>query len=217
MERSSVSTLVAHLLAGSVLVVALGAASARATTIAYGTALGSPSYTIDFSGLANDTPIGSTYTAADGVTFNGLYATDVYSNTLPGTTAPAAVNYVTGGAGSPSAISISFAAPVTAAQFYLRTDGYGTVITSTLGGNAVETVSAGTFNQSGNDYFGFTNSSFDGITLLVSQTGTALIDNFQGVNAAAVAPTGVPEPGSSTMLMAGLAGLMALGGRRRGV
>jgi hypothetical protein len=215
MNRSFTSTLMAHLLAGSVMVAALGVASARATTIAYGSALPSPDYTIDFSGLSSDTPIDGTYTAADGVTFSGLYATDFFGSTLPGTTAPAAVNYTTENAGSPSAISISFAAPVTAAQFYLRTDGYGTVITSLLGGQTVETVSAGTFNQSGADYFGFTNSSFDQITVFVSQTGTALIDNFQAVNGAEL--QGVPEPASGTVLLSGLAGLMALGGRRRGV
>lgn len=215
MDQSSVSTIVKNLLAGSIVVAALGAASARATTIAYGDALVAPDYTIDFSGLANDTPIAATYAAADGVTFGGLYATDFFGNTLPGTSAPAAANYTTGNASTPSAITINFAAPVTAAQFYLRTDGYGTTITSFLGGNLVETVSAGTFNSSGADYFGFTNTSIDEITLTVSQTGTALIDNVQVVDTAAL--PAVPEPASGTIMLAGLAGLMALGGRRRGI
>ena len=211
LNRSPVSMLVSNFLAGSILVAAFGAAPARATPIAYGTAFASPSYTVDFSGLSTDTPIDVTYLAGDGVTFSGLYATDFYGNTFRGTTAPAAVNYVTGGAASPSAISISFAAPVTAAQFYLETDGYGTTITSLLGGNVVETTTALSYASNGNDYFGFTDSLFDEITLTVSQTGTALIDNLQVVNATALTAD-VPEPGSGSVLLAGLAGLIVLGG-----
>ena len=156
--------------------------------------------------------IGNIY-ASQGVTFGGLYSTSYFGQTLAGTTAPAAVNYANGDTSTTFPITISFSTPVSTAQFYLYTDGYGTTITSLLGGSVVETVMAGTFKNNGMDYFGFSGSRFDEITLDVSQTGTAVLDNLQ-VTAGAAPVTAVAEPGSAPLLMAGLAGLCAVRRRR---
>ncbi len=214
MNYSTVSALAAHLLAGSVLLAAaFGATSVRAAPIGYGTALANPTLTIDFSGLADNTYVGSTY-AAQGVTFAGLYSTSYFGNGLSGTTAPDVVNYAGGDPSTTFGISIRFSTPVTTAQFYLYTDGYGTTITSLLNDAVVETVTAQGYHNNGSDYFGFSNSRFDEIMLTVNGTGTAVIDNLQEA-AASDSPTSVPEPGSSTIMVMGLVGLAIAGGRRR--
>ena len=180
---------------------------AKATPMAYGTGLANPATTIDFSGLSNDTVIGSTY-ATQGVTFSGLYATSRFGSTLQPTTAPAAANF--NSSTTNATFTLTFSSVMSDVAFFLSTDGFGTTITSFLGSTQVEQVSAGAYLQSGADFFGFTNSAFDSISVSVSGDNTAVIDN---VELGALA-TAVPEPGSTSVMLVGLAGAMVLRRRR---
>ena len=190
----------------------LAANPAAATPVSYGTGFASALATIDFGGLANGTSIDNTY-AAQGVSFTGLYATDQFGNAYPPSVPPAAANFI-GNTINP-AFEIDFATPVTDADFLLVTDSYGATITSFLNNVQVETTSAGQYDNSGKDYFGFSGSSFDRITLQIAGDGVAFIDNVQIGQAAGAAPAPVPEPASGAVMLAGLAGLMLIGGRRR--
>lgn len=190
----------------------LSAAPAVATPIAYGTGLANPATTIDFSGTAIGADLSTAY-AAQGVTFSGLFSSNVVGP-LASSVPPAAANYA--GATVNPTFTISFATAVTDAAFFLYTDGFGATVTSSLKGAQVETTSVGQYGQNGHDYFGFSGSTFDTITIAmtanVAGDQSAEIDNLQ-FNTAATQP--VPEPGSSAILGAGLTGLMLLRGRRR--
>lgn len=203
MNRVAASGVAISLLAGAL----LGAAPAAAATLSYSTGLTSPAITLDFSGLGEGTAVGNTY-AAQGVTFGGLYVNSFFGNTLSPTTAPAAVNFL--GGTTNVTFTIGFDAPISDAAFFLFTDGSGTTITSSLAGVTLETVTATTYSSSGNDFFGFTGSSFDLITVTVSGSGNAVIDNLELGQSAAV----VPEPGTAAIVMVGLTGLLAFGRRR---
>ncbi len=198
------------LAATGLLAAALVATPAHASPIAYGSGLSNPALVIDFSGLSDGTAVTTQY-AGQGVTFTGLTITSQFGSTLGSTTAPAAANFANGQPIN-ATFTISFSSIRTAADFFLDTDGYGTTITSTLNGRPVESVSAGSYASNGADYFGFTNSAFDGLTVAVGGTGTAVIDNLE---LGGTAVQTVPEPASPGMLVAGLAGLLALGARRR--
>ena len=177
---------------------------ASATTLAYSTGLASPVTTIDFSGVADGTEVAGTF-AAQGVTFNGLFVTSHFGNTLSPTTAPAAANF---DANTTNAtFGMSFSSVVSDVAFFLDTDGFGATITSMLNGVAVESVTAARYASNGADFFGFTDSAFDSISVTVSGLGTAVIDNVELGNT----PTAnIPEPGSSALILMGLAGMMAL-------
>ena len=185
----------------------LASAPSRATPMSYGTGLPDPAVTIDFSELADGVEVGSFYAGQD-VVFGGLYVNgSALGNTQPPSSAPSAANFQ--GSTTNSVFTLSFAVPVSDAAFFLYTDGQGATITSSLGGGDVESVGAGQFAVNGEDFFGFTGSLFDLITVSVAGTGSAVIDNVQaGVRT-------VPEPGSVGVLLAGLAGLVVMGGRRR--
>ena len=198
------ASLIISVLAGML----LAGRPARATTMTYGTGLANPALTIDFAGQSEGAAVGATY-AGQGVTFGGLFITSQYGSTLAGTSAPAARNFNGLGIVN-STFSISFSTVMADAAFFLATDGFGATVTSTLAGAAVETLSVGGYQSNGQDYFGFTGSGFDGITIVVAGSGTAVIDN---VELGALAT--VPEPGSSGLVIAGLAGLGLLGRRRR--
>ncbi len=207
MNHPTISTAVTGL-AIPILAALLAAAPARATPLGYSNGLVSPAVVIDFNGLSDGIDIGATY-AGQGVTFGGLYVSSVLGSSLPPSVAPAAANFL--GQTTNATFTISFSAAVSDAAFFLDTDGFGTTITSSLGGTNQESVTAGNYSNVSGNFFGFTNSSFDLITVVVSGTGTAVIDNLQ-IGAA----IDVPEPGSAIMVV-GLAGLLAFGGRRRGV
>ena len=96
--------------------------------------------------------------------------------------------------------------------FEFATDRLGTSVTGKLAGSTVDTFQPGSFSAGSPTFFGFTGGRFDQITVDLTGDATALIDNVQFSLAA---PTDVPEPASRAVLMAGLAGLMVLGGRRR--
>ena len=192
--------------------VLVGSAPAGAATVAYSSGLANPGVTLDFSGLTEGSLVAGAYA---GVTFNGLYVNSTLGSTLKTTTAPAAVNFSGNITNSP--FSFTFTSPQSDVVFFLFTDGYGATITSSLAGATVETVTVAGYHTDGTDYFGFTGSSFDTITFNVTgstgapNTGNAVLDNVQiGQLASAV-----PEPGSTGIMLAGLAGLIAVGGRRR--
>lgn len=192
---------------GAISILALLAApAAHATPASYTTGLANPATQIDFSNQPEGMAVGSTY-APLGVTFGGLYITSALGNTLPPTTAPAAANFK--GNTTNAVFTIVFSAAVTDAEFFLYTDGYGTTITSSLAGNQVEQTAAGSYHNDGADYFGFTGSSFDTLTIAVAGTGNAVIDNVQFATAAMP----VPEPASAGLLLVGVTGLLAA--RRR--
>ena len=196
------------LVAASIAALAAAPGLARATTLSYSAGLSNPVTTIDFSAVPVGDSIGSFY-SAQGVTFGGLYSSAVLANTLPPSVSPAAANF--SGNTTNATFTISFDTAVTAAAFFLYTDGFGTTITSSLQGATVESVNAGTYSASGNNYFGFTGSAFDQITVAVRGTGTAVIDN---VEIGAAATPAVPEPASLALMLAGLTGLSALRRRR---
>ena len=204
MNRIAASTLAISVIAAAL----SGAAPAGAATLSYSTGLVSPAVVLDFSGLGDGTVVGNAY-AARGVTFGGLFVTSFFGDTLSPTTAPAAVNFL--GEATNVTFTIAFDAPISDAAFFLFTDGGGTTITSSLAGLTVETVTATTYSSAGNDFFGFTGSSFDRITVSVAGSGNAVIDNVELGQSANV----IPEPAAGGMMMVGLAGLLAVGGRRR--
>ena len=208
MNRPTISTAVTALAIPMLVAALMAAKPVRAAPISYGTGLASPALTIDFSGLSDNTPIGSTY-AGQGVTFGGLFANSTQGNTLGNTTAPAAGNFI--GDTVNATFTIGFSAAVADAAFFLYTDGFGTTITSSLAGATVESVSAGTYQNNAQNFFGFTGSNFDLITISVAGTGLALIDDVQVGSAL---PLAVPEPGSA-IIFVGLAGMLAFGNRRR--
>lgn len=205
MNRPTISSVVSALVIPVLAAALMAAAPVRAATMSYGTGLSSPAFTIDFTGQADGSTVDAAYSGL-GVTFGGLYVTSVLGSTLPPTTAPAAANFQ--GGTTNAVFTIGFSKAVTDVAFFLYTDGFGTTITSSLAGATVETVGAGTYLSSGADFFGFTNSAFDLITVSVLGSGTAVIDNVQ---VGAVAD--VPEPGSA-LLLAGMAGMMAMRRRR---
>ena len=178
---------------------------AGATTLSYSTGLANPAVVLDFSGLQDGSTVGAAY-AAQGVTFGGLFVSSQLGNTLSPTTAPAAVNFQ--GNTTNATFTISFTTVVHDAAFFLYTDGFGTTITSSLAGTQVETVNAGTYQNSGADFFGFTASSFDLITIVVARSGNAVIDNVE------IGQAQVPEPASAALLLMGLTGIAASRRRR---
>lgn len=208
MSPQSTHSRVRTALAGaSISVLALLAApAAHATPAAYTTGLANPATQIDFSNQSEGAVVGTLY-APLGVTFGGLYITSALGNTLPPTTAPAAANFQ--GNTTNAVFTIVFSTAVTDAEFFLYTDGYGTTITSSLAGNQVEQTAAGSYHNDGADFFGFTGSRFDTLTVAVAGTGNAVIDNVQFGTAA----TPVPEPAAAGLLLVGLAGMLAV--RRR--
>lgn len=190
----------------------LAAASpVRATPLTYSAGLVGLTSVITFDGLADGSVVGAGY-AGQGVTFGGLFVTSQFGATLGGgTTAPAAANFDGQGTVN-SPFTISFSTVMSDVAFFLATDGYGATITSSLAGMTVESTGAGSFTPGGDNYFGFTGSAFDTITVAVAGTGTAVIDNLQ---LGGSAPATVPEPATGGLLLAGLAGLGMVGARRR--
>lgn len=204
-RRLAPSLLIPALLTGLL----LASLPARATPIAYGAGLVAPAASIGFDGLAENTAVGSAY-AARGVGFTGLFVTRQFGNTLGSTTAPAAANFLGGTVNA--VFGISFASVLLDVAFFLATDGYGTTISATLNGAVVETVTAESYRSDGRDFFGFSGSALDGITVSVAGDGLAVIDDLQFNVLAAAA---VPEPGSLAVLATGVLG--AAGVRRRAV
>lgn len=185
----------------------LAALPVGATPLSYSTGLASPLVTIDFSGAPIGTMLDSVY-QSQGITLSGLYGSNAIG-TFGTSVPPEAANF--NGETTKRTFTIGFDAPTTDAAFFLYTDGYGSTITSSLGGIMVETVAADTYHTDNADYFGFTGSSFDMITVTIAGDNKAVIDNLQ----IGSAPAAVPEPGSSAILAVGLAGLMLVGARRR--
>lgn len=192
---------------GAVALASCFGSPAAASTFTYAsTGISNPDQFIDFSGLADSTPINSTY-AGSGATFSGLVATSAYGSRFTPTTAPAAVNF---GPISPGPFEIDFSSPVSDISFYVVTDGAGTTVSSYFAGVPVESLSFTSYNGA-NDFFGFTNTQIDQVVFTVSGDHAALIDNVAFSNVAAV-----PEPMSLVALGAGLAGLAVSRRRKRG-
>lgn len=194
----------ALVLSATFVAAAIFGSTANAAVITNGSSgIAASTYTIDFSGQAEDANITSAY-AAQGITFNGLNATNVYSNRFVPTTAPAAINF---GSNGTNPFGFTFAAAVTDVSFYLVTDGAGTTITSYLSGVEIESFTVGGYN--GADSFqGFTNTLIDSVILSVSGDNAALIDNVSVSNG-----NNVPEPGSVALIGLGLAAAAVM--RRR--
>ncbi len=181
------------------------AAPAMGATFNNTAGLTSPGTTITFDGLSSGTFIGSTY-AGLGITFTGLSA----SSTDTIGTAPGATNAVDG---TPTTtVTFTFSSPVADVAFEFATNRLGTSVSGKLEGNTVDSFQPGSFSIGSPTFFGFTGGRFDQITVDLSGDATALIDNVQFSLATA---TDVPEPTSKAVLMAGLAGLVVLGRRRR--
>ena len=185
---------------------ALLAAPAMGATFNNTTGLASPGTTIGFDGLAPFTVISNTY-AGLGVTITGLSA----SNAGTIGTAPGASNEVE--EVRTTTFTFTFSSPVSEVAFEFATNRLGTSVTGKLDGAAVDSFQPGSFSAGSPAFYGFTGGRFDQVTVDLSGDATALIDNLQFSLAAPV--TDVPEPASGAVLMAGLAGLVVVGARRR--
>lgn len=175
-------------------------ASAGATVILnQSSGIATPEKFIDFAGQVEGANLSTVY-ANQGVTLTGLTATNVYSNGFAPTTAPAAINFINQAA--PTAISLNFSSAVSAASFYLVTDGYGTLISSYLNGALVESFTVGAYNGA-SSFQGFSNTYINSIKFTIAGDAVALIDNLAFTKAG----NAVPEPGSIALLGLGLAAI----------
>lgn len=191
--------------------VGIGLGPASATTMVNGSGLGRPATVIDFSGLDGSSLITA---PISGVTFTGFYSTNQFpSGRFSPSEPPAAVNFAPpSGAPNPT-VTMVFATPQSdVAFFFVTSGGVQETITSSLSGIAVEQISGVSNSQTGG-FYGFTGSRFDTITITSSdQNPAVLVDNLQIGDLS----TSVPEPASGALLLAGLAGVAILNGRRRG-
>lgn len=213
MNLMAASTFIVSVLA------AIGAQPAQATILQNGTGLSNPAATLGFDDVALSgtsvayTPLTTQYTSSNGVTFGGFYGSGDYAFT--GAPAPDIVNFSGDNQPQNLTVTLTFATVETNVAFFLVTSGQATeTITSSLGGNAVESVTG--YSASFGNYVGFTNSAFDTITISresgnTPRDGSIVLDNLQ----IGSLETTIPEPSSTGIMVLGLAGLMVLHDRNR--
>ncbi len=203
--------------------------AARATVIQNLTGLSNPATVYTFGGpsgqalYAANTPITTQFpgiTISPQLYYDGNSGTGdggcVYTNSNPNcvtnfTTSsaalPAGVAYAAGMNSVPT-FTISFLSPQVAAAFSLVIlEGDVDTVSAYSNGVKVDSVTANT-GRTGT-YYGFTNESFDSITVsTVSGSGLALINNLE-VGIAPNVPASTPEPGTAAVFIFGLGGLFA--------
>lgn len=155
------------------------------------TGIANATQTVKFDGASEGQDV-STLFSGQGVTFTGLWATNQYGSIFAPATAPSAINFIYGSAPT---FSVNFTTPVSDVSFLMVTDGYGTTVSSYLGGNFVESLSFGAYNFS-HPFFGFTDTNIDQLVFTVSGDTAALVDNVSFHQA-------VPEAGTWLMMIAG--------------
>jgi hypothetical protein len=166
---------------------------------------GAINVTFSSPSVPSDAPITNQY-AAFGVTFSGAVKGDVGNIGIPNQDGNTIQNFISDGPVLQPTF-INFAAPQTAADFSLAAQPGTATITSFLAGNPVESFVATTSIFGTNNIYGFTNSLFDSVRIVISSSDNAdIIDNIQFQH--------TPEPNSLVLLgFATCAGLCFYGRR----